>query len=199
VARMLARRWPIPKRRQITEELENARMMLEEEARKGRRPETSHRETASRRATASSRSRRPHSATMEPPGLRNPRLTTCLRGCGTRQLRPMDDVKLPPRRHLEELRTRLIRSLSRSAVSFRRLLQFVEPLGGDGLADRAGEAFDTVKVQIIVNGSSPSVLHQQLTVAVLLRGGGPPQTSLRVPRDPLPDLAVRAPASNPTT
>jgi sec-independent protein translocase protein TatC len=62
----------------------------------------------------------------------------------------MEDVKLPLTAHLEELRTRLIRSLIALGVGFVVCYQFVEPLM-DWLT-RPVKQFETGKVQIIGTG-----------------------------------------------
>ena len=63
---------------------------------------------------------------------------------------PMEDVKLPLTAHLEELRSRLIRSLIALGVAFVVCYQFVEPLMGWLIAPV--KQFDAKKVQIIGTG-----------------------------------------------
>ena len=62
----------------------------------------------------------------------------------------MEDVKLPLTAHLEELRTRLIRSLAALGVAFVVCYQFVEPLM-NWLTEPV-KHFETGKVQIIGTG-----------------------------------------------
>ena len=62
----------------------------------------------------------------------------------------MEDVKLPLTAHLEELRSRLIRSLIALGVAFVVCYQFVEPLMGWLIAPV--KQFDAKKVQIIGTG-----------------------------------------------
>jgi len=62
----------------------------------------------------------------------------------------MEDVKLPLTAHLEELRSRLIRSLIALGVAFVVCYQFVEPLMGWLIAPV--KQFDEKKVQIIGTG-----------------------------------------------